>query len=71
MELKKFDKELDEEEHEGIDTTETSPKKINTPSIKAKVNLEKDITLQMEISRQVDEKNAESVILPPALPFTK
>ena len=51
--------ELDEGEKVVIDITETSPEKINTPSIKSKVNLEKDITLCVQISTKVDDKGTQ------------
>ena len=50
--MKMFYKELAEEEHEVIDTTETSPKKINP---------KKDTTLQVQISRNVDEGAQQNV----------
>ena len=45
-----------------IDITETSHENINAPSIKSKVNPKKDTTLQVQISRNLDDKGAQQKV---------
>ena len=56
------------EEKVVVDISEASPENINTSSIQSKVNLEKDMTLQVQISKKVDEEgtqqSAENVKIP-------
>ena len=52
-----FYKEVDE----NVVNPDVSTEKINTPSIKSKVNLEKDITLNVQITENVDDGSQQSV----------
>ena len=46
---------------ENVINPDVSTEKINTPSIKSKVNLEKDITLNVQITENVDDGSQQSV----------
>ena len=69
VELKEFYGKIDEGINEVVNITETSTEKINTPSLSPTVNPGKDITLQIQLSENVDQGSQQSfqMITPPHL----